>query len=83
MAKSFFGKDKINTLELNKLIFVYIKKNNLLDNSTKIIKVNNELAMVLNLTETEIKNINNAKTKDDNESLNFYNLFRFITKCFV
>lgn len=71
---------KITPLMLSKLIYEYVKSNNLLEG--KIYRVDTQLSEALNLSQEQIYFINNATSTSDEGCMSFYNCMLFIINCF-
>jgi hypothetical protein len=67
---------KITQSILNRKIYEYVSNNNLLEQNN-IIRVNTELAKILNLSHQQINQINNAKSVTDYGCLSTYNIMYF------
>ncbi len=69
---------------LTKKVYDYIEANNLKSPLNKrILRVNEQLAKALNLTNEQVEKINNSNNQKDKEGLNFYNIQTWIKKLYA
>ncbi len=75
--------DEISRPKLAGKLYEYIDKHNLKsDKNGRIIRVNNELATALKLSQDEIEKINNSTNDKDKSGLNFYTAQKWIKRLY-